>query len=98
MGILILKQRIHRTGKSTGMEADELLRRYAAGERDFRKVDLSSANLTKANLSGINLSGANLSGTKKLLLGCPRCDRLFEMDHPLIPCVCSRCGWFRKWF
>jgi len=80
------------------MEADELLKRYAAGERDFRKVDLRSANLTRANLSGINLSGANLSGTKKLQLGCPQCDRRFEMDCPFIPCVCSRCGWVRQWF
>lgn len=79
------------------MEADELLRRYAAGERDFRKVDLSRANLNRANLIGINLSGANLSSAKKLLLGCPQCNRLFETDCPL-PCVCSRCGWVRQWF
>ncbi len=50
----------------TVMEADELLRRYAAGERDFRKVDLSRANLNRANLIGINLSGANLSSAKKI--------------------------------
>jgi uncharacterized protein YjbI with pentapeptide repeats len=52
------------------MSAEELLRRYAAGERDFPGVDLSNANLNiagledyepgKNDLSGINLSGANL--------------------------------------
>ena len=55
------------------MEAEELLRRYAAGERDFtgiqisrcdlRDVDLSGANFTKASFKGrVDLSGANLSG------------------------------------
>ncbi len=46
---------------------EELLRRYAAGERNFAGANLSGANLTgvhlrSANLSGANLSGANLSG------------------------------------
>ncbi len=57
------------------MEADELLERYARGERDFRGVELfddeyfdeepfcrkSPVNLKNADLIGINLSGANLS-------------------------------------
>lgn len=61
------------------MEVEELLKRYAAGERDFTGVNLcevnlsrvnlsgcnlSHANLSIANLSGANLSGANLTGTK----------------------------------
>ena len=60
------------------MKAEELLRRYAAGERDFDKLNLTSlgslreeclvdvnfrhANLTGANLIGANLIGANLTG------------------------------------
>ena len=36
------------------MNAKELLKRYAAGERDF-----SGMNLQEADLSGANLSGAN---------------------------------------
>jgi uncharacterized protein YjbI with pentapeptide repeats len=36
---------------------DELLRRYAAGERNFAGVKLGG------DLDGINLSGADLSGT-----------------------------------
>ncbi|HLO47999.1 MAG TPA: pentapeptide repeat-containing protein [Kamptonema sp.] len=43
------------------MRVEELLKRYAAGQRDFAEVNLNEANLSGANLSGINLSGANLS-------------------------------------
>ncbi|HCF29606.1 MAG TPA: low-complexity protein, partial [Cyanobacteria bacterium UBA11049] len=43
------------------MEAEELLKRYKQGERDFSKVNLVGVNLPEANLSGINLSKANLS-------------------------------------
>jgi hypothetical protein len=41
----------------TGMKAQEVLRRYAAGERNF-----CSANLRGANFKGQDLSGANFSG------------------------------------
>jgi uncharacterized protein YjbI with pentapeptide repeats len=43
------------------MKAEEVLREYAAGKRDFPGVNLTEANLSGANLSGANLSGANLS-------------------------------------
>ena len=44
----------------------ELLRRYAAGERDFPGIDLESRverdiSLEGADLKGINLTGANLA-------------------------------------
>lgn len=39
----------------------ELLRHYAAGKRNFKKIFLSRANLSGANLSWANLRGANLS-------------------------------------
>jgi uncharacterized protein YjbI with pentapeptide repeats len=42
------------------MTAEELLERYAAGERDFSGVDLREADLTAIDLSCINLSNANL--------------------------------------
>jgi uncharacterized protein YjbI with pentapeptide repeats len=44
------------------MNASELIAKYDAGERDFRRADLSGANLRRANLSGADLYGANLSG------------------------------------
>lgn len=54
------------------LNADELLRRYATGERNFVNADLrqvillkrvlSEANLSYAKLSGADLSCANLSG------------------------------------
>jgi hypothetical protein len=43
------------------MDADELLKRYASGKRDFTWVDLTEADLTGAKLTGINLSRANLT-------------------------------------
>ena len=41
-------------------QANQLLRRYAAGERDFSGICLIGCNLQGANLEGINLSRANL--------------------------------------
>src|SRR6478672_11027547 len=59
--------------REPSMTIEELLSRYAAGEREFvgielieanlNGVNLSGANLSRANLSVSNLSGANLSGT-----------------------------------
>ena len=46
------------------MTAEELLERYAAGERSFEEVDLSGANLMEVDLEGIDLEGAILRGTK----------------------------------
>lgn len=56
------------------MKVTEILRKYAAGVRDFSAANLaemnlseaylSGADLTEADLSVANLSGANLSGTK----------------------------------
>lgn len=43
------------------VDADELLRRYAAGEWKFSNVNLRSANLRGANLRGTDLSHADLS-------------------------------------
>ncbi|WP_414512725.1 pentapeptide repeat-containing protein [Nostoc sp. PCC 9305] len=63
------------------IERRKLLKRYAAGERDFagirissrgldgedlREIDLSEADLIGVDLSGSNLSHANLSGAKML--------------------------------
>ncbi len=52
------------------MDASELLERYAAGQRDFSRVNLSGADLSGVNLSGVdhqsrtNLSGTDLRGVK----------------------------------
>ena len=45
------------------MKRDELLERYAKGERNLQLADLSGANLRGTNLSGANLRYANLRGT-----------------------------------
>ncbi|HEY9668230.1 MAG TPA: pentapeptide repeat-containing protein, partial [Coleofasciculaceae cyanobacterium] len=50
------------------MNTFELLKLYAAGERDFQEIKLSNAHLVGENLSGINLSrsilwATNLSNT-----------------------------------
>jgi very-short-patch-repair endonuclease len=43
------------------MDASELLKRYAAGEREFPDVEIKPVNWIRANLSEANLSDANLS-------------------------------------
>ena len=43
-----------------GLTAEELLIRYAAGERDFHGAVLGGVDLSTAQLGGINLSGADL--------------------------------------
>ena len=43
------------------MNVREIIKKYAAGERDFCGFNLSELNLSAANLSGANLSEANLS-------------------------------------
>lgn len=50
------------------MNAEELLKQYATGERNFSAArlceeNLSGVNLSKVNLNGANLSVANLCGT-----------------------------------
>ncbi|MEH1966314.1 pentapeptide repeat-containing protein [Nostoc sp.] len=37
-----------------------MLKRYAAGERDFSEINLIGLNLSGLNLSEINLTGAEL--------------------------------------
>ena len=55
------------------MTAEELLQRYAAGERKFTRVmlqpgtnltdaNLNNANFCDANLAEVDLTGANLEG------------------------------------
>jgi uncharacterized protein YjbI with pentapeptide repeats len=42
------------------MDANEVLRRYAAGERNFRQADLRGMSLIKVNLTGVDRTGASL--------------------------------------
>lgn len=44
------------------MTKEELLERYAAGERNFFKADLAGVSLAGSTLPGIDLSFANLTG------------------------------------
>lgn len=46
------------------MTAEELLRRYASGERDFSGVDLSYISLRDFSMFKVNFSNANLKGAK----------------------------------
>ena len=46
--------------KLRSMTAEEFLKRYAAGERDFRDLDLQGICVQDKRLSGLILSGANL--------------------------------------
>ncbi len=48
----------------TTLSAEELLKRYAAGERQFPDVILREGNLTGASLRSIVLSGSDLRGAK----------------------------------
>lgn len=45
------------------MDANEVVKRYADGKRNFRLTDLKGLNLVKANLSSVDFTGANLSGS-----------------------------------
>jgi uncharacterized protein YjbI with pentapeptide repeats len=71
------------------MEADDLLRRYAAGERDFTEADLSWEDLSGANLSQIILGNANLNETNLSktnlsnadLMGADLRKELFDSEH-----------------
>jgi uncharacterized protein YjbI with pentapeptide repeats len=49
-------------GSASGLDRDQLVQRYMAGERDFQELDL-----IQANLSGVNLSGADLSRAQLML-------------------------------
>ncbi len=44
------------------MSADDLIKEYKAGKRDFEYANLYGANLNGANLNHANLNGAELSG------------------------------------
>lgn len=48
-------------GSEIQMDAEEIKRRYAAGERYFLSAHLEGAKLINANLPGINLWGADLT-------------------------------------
>jgi uncharacterized protein YjbI with pentapeptide repeats len=45
------------------MNADELVKRYQAGERAFGEINLCGANLERANLRGAQLRGIRLRWT-----------------------------------
>jgi uncharacterized protein YjbI with pentapeptide repeats len=44
------------------MDANEVLKRYANGERNFRSQDLKGLSFVQANLNHADFTGANLSG------------------------------------
>ena len=72
------------------MTGTELLKRYAAGERDFhgadlRRADLSGADLRRADLRWADLSGADLSGADLRRADLRRAD----LDYASFPLWCG---------
>jgi Pentapeptide repeats (8 copies). len=54
--------------EANDMEADRILRQYAAGERIFREINLAGADLKGVNLSEANFTRANFQdATSKAL-------------------------------
>lgn len=47
--------------EAASIDAHELLRRYAEGQRSFRSLDFRGLNLTKADSTGIDFAGAMLN-------------------------------------
>lgn len=45
------------------MDANEVLKRCANGERNFRLQDLKNLSFIRANLNGADFTGSNFSGT-----------------------------------
>lgn len=43
------------------MQAEEILKKYSDGERNFSGINITEVNLSRANLAGINFSEATLS-------------------------------------
>jgi uncharacterized protein YjbI with pentapeptide repeats len=52
---------LEKSNRGAGMNPDELLKKYTAGERDFFLANLSGAKLQHANLRGADFTHANLA-------------------------------------
>jgi len=59
---MILLRAVSMKKRSKNMRKEELLKKYAEGERDFRNADLEGADLRWADLEGANFCGADLDG------------------------------------
>jgi uncharacterized protein YjbI with pentapeptide repeats len=49
--------------EAADMDANQVIARYANGERDFRLQDLKNLSFIHADLSGADFTGADLSGS-----------------------------------
>jgi len=49
--------------EANNMNANEVLKQYAAGKRNFRQADLRGISLIKANLREADFTGANLTNS-----------------------------------
>lgn len=88
------------------MKADEVLRRYAAGERDFRRVNLRGQSFKGKDLSGSDFSEADIRGanfTKAYLKDAKFCgvkaglQRRWQMGLTIIALLLSAVSGFFCW-
>ena len=83
------------------MNAEELLKAYAGGQRYFEGADLKGANLKGADLKSANLKGADLKGAdlgdQWIIQGPSRSDGywffLMRLKDEKEPMVCAGCRW-----
>ena len=63
------------------MDAEELLRRYAAGERDFQRIILEYTNLSGVELQGIDLRDARFSYVNLSCINLRHCSLSAEFSY-----------------
>jgi hypothetical protein len=78
------------------MDADELLKRYEKGERNFKGISLVGVNLPEVNLSEVNLSEADLSEANLSLINLRKANlfaanlRKANLSEANLSCACLK--------